>query len=553
MELFKKSEVVGVSVTPGIGLEVAQIDFETRTVLKYGTRSLEYNINQREIVDLDIFKSNLQDLFDELMIAKGSEIVLNIPNVCTKIAEYPASMEEVEISNAIEESLAENYLFNDGDYCYSMTILPSVSMQFNKVIYTAYKRSTVVELIMSIKDLGYKVVTIDTALNSILNSMMYLERVNTAPDTNWLMLVVDSSTCYAISMQGNSYVDIFEERISIGEVLGDAENYATVIKTIEPILKNIPSKYLCVISTTDIISAEALSNKLTYSAPITYQEANCFLKESLVETSPELDDIIGKTLSLEIIGAAINRSFKQYSVAHLNLFNKVLGDIYLSEQPPTIIIFGREIELSNENLIKIFIVCVAAIVLLVMLCLFLIIPAKNKENAEINKLDNKIVQIKQFLDENKNISADMFDEGIEIKTGIVHNKAIYSYYTIVGTEIPQKLWLTYLKLSDKVTIEGQADNLESVYSFFRSIKDYNPEATDVKLQKLGLASKNSTIDNEETDALDSASILTSLNADFYEFRISNEPEIKPEPASDDNNSKANGEMPKLPPLESVKE
>ena len=59
MELFKKSVVIGVSVTPEVGLEVAQIDFATRTVLKYGVRPLDYDINRRDIADLDIFKETL--------------------------------------------------------------------------------------------------------------------------------------------------------------------------------------------------------------------------------------------------------------------------------------------------------------------------------------------------------------------------------------------------------------------------------------------------------------------------------------------------------------
>ena len=81
MDLFKKSIVVGVSVTPEVGLEVAQIDFANKTVLKYGLRPLEYDINRREIADLDIFKEALQDLFLELQIPKNSEVVLNLPSV----------------------------------------------------------------------------------------------------------------------------------------------------------------------------------------------------------------------------------------------------------------------------------------------------------------------------------------------------------------------------------------------------------------------------------------------------------------------------------------
>ena len=120
----------------------------------------------------------------------------------------------------------------------------------------------------------------------------------------------------------------------------------------------------------------------------------------------------------------------------------------------------------------------------------------------------------------------------------MYNKNIFTYYQIVGTEIPQKLWLTNLELGKYTTIEGQADNLESVYSFFRNIKDYNPKSA-VKLQSLGLAtaSKLTTLSNE--GSFDTDSILSSMNADFYQFRISDAPYEKSTGAQkgDKNNSK----------------
>ena len=142
----------------------------------------------------------------------------------------------------------------------------------------------------------------------------------------------------------------------------------------------------------------------------------------------------------------------------------------------------------------------------------------------------------------------MFDEGDEIRIGLEHNKGIYSYYTIVGTEIPKKLWLTRLKLSEKTTIEGQADNLESVYAFFRSIKDYDPNSG-IKLQKLGLASKTE-LPPAQTDGdveFDTDSILTTLNADYYEFIISDESQDDT-PSSGDNNNSGNGLLQGLEPI-----
>ena len=145
----------------------------------------------------------------------------------------------------------------------------------------------------------------------------------------------------------------------------------------------------------------------------------------------------------------------------------------------------------------------------------------------------KISTISQFLKQNEGISSDLFDEGDEIRIGLVGNKNIYSYYTIVGTEIPKKLWLTSLDFGKNITIKGQADNLESVYSFYRNIKDYNPTSS-IKLQKLGLAaSKN----QKSLSDFDTDSVLTSLNADYYEFVISDSAEI----VADDENSSDSSE------------
>ena len=350
-----KSSIVGVSVTPEIGLEVAQIDFASQTVEKYGIRQLEYDASRREVADLDLFKEALQDLFFELQIPKGSEVVLNIPTVAFKTVDYPAAMDEGQISNAIEEELSEHFIFKTVEPVVSATRLPNSSMQFNKIAYTAAQKQMLIEIAMSIKDLGYKLYGIDTSVNSDLNALMYKQRIDVSNDTSWVLLIVDSMCCRIMTMSGRNYVDTYEERISIGEVLGDAENYGTVVSAVSPILKNLPSKYLCVVSKTNIISAEVLASKLTYSAPIIHQEANCFSKEAFLELGPEVDEKFANILSLDVIGACIYKDFAQYTDAHFNLFNKSLGEIYTMDQPPELNLNGRTIVLTNGYLIKLLI------------------------------------------------------------------------------------------------------------------------------------------------------------------------------------------------------
>ena len=555
MALLKKSSIVGVSVTPEVGLEVAQIDFATQTVLKYGIRQLEYDASRREIADLDLFKEALQDLFFELQIPKGTEVVLNIPTVAFKTNDYPAALDEAQISNAIEEELADHYIFKTVEPAVSAVRLPNASMQFYKIAYTAAQKQMLIEIALGIKDMGYKLVGIDTSVNSVLNALMYKQRVDVSIDS-WVLLIVDSYCCTIITMNGKNYVDTYEERISIGQVLDDAENYSTVVGTVTPILKNLPSKYLCVVSKTNIISAEVLASKLSYTAPIIHQEANCFSKEAFLELGPEVDEKFANIVSLDIIGAAIYKDFEQYSDAHFNLFNKSLGDIYTSEQPPEIMLAGRTIVFTPQLLMFAFIVVAIVIILPTVGALLYYANLISTQQNKMAELNQKVQEINQFLKDNENVSSDLFDEGDEIRLGLAHNKNIYSYYTIVGTEIPKKLWLTHLKLSDKTTIECQADNLESVYAFFRSIKDYNPNS-DIKLQKLGLASKTSFTpieenvengDNTNSQEFDTDSILTSLNADFYEFIISDDKNAGKSQAKQGTENTDNNGLPGLEPI-----
>ena len=137
---------------------------------------------------------------------------------------------------------------------------------------------------------------------------------------------------------------------------------------------------------------------------------------------------------------------------------------------------------------------------------------------EHGKITTQINSIKAYLAKHESISTDIFDEGDEIRIGLIHNKAIYSYYTIVGTEIPKKVWLTYLKLGNNVEIAGQADNLESIYSFYRNLKNYDEESR-LSIKKLSLASNSPVTVLSDEESFETESLLTSVNADYYEFVI----------------------------------
>ena len=522
---LKKNMVVGVSVTPELGLEIAQVDYMTGTVVKYGYKQLAYDNNRREIADLDIFKGTLQELLEEMMIPKGTEIVVNIPSILFRVSDYPKALTESEISTAIEEDLTSHPIFQNNEACISAVSLPSSTMQFTKVAYTVAQKVMLIEIAMQIKELGYTLIGIDTSVNSTLNALIYNNRVNVSPEMNWVLLLIENNCCRILSMQGSNYIDSFEERISIGEVLGDAENYSIVSSAVDPILKNLPSQCLYVVSKTNVISAKVISEKLAYNAQIIHQEANNFATEPFLEVTSGVNPAFANIISLDVIGAAIYREFLGQTSAPFNLFNESLGDVYILEQPPVLKLGTFTFTLSMTNMIVSAIIFAILSVIIAITILVPINTTLSSKKNEIAKLDREIAEIQSYLNKNESYSTELFDEGDEIRIGLVNNKNLYSYYTIVGTEIPKKLWLTKLDLGQHITIEGQADNLESVYAFFRNIKDYNPNS-DIKLQKLKLASTSNLRALSEEEAFDTDSIITSLNADYYEFRISNAPEVK---------------------------
>ncbi len=540
--MFKKSVVVGVSITPESGLEVAQIDYASRTILKYGRKAIDYNIVRREIADVDIFKENLKELLSEQDVPKNAAIVFSFPTVYFKVAPYPAHMDTIEIEAVISDEIYDNQYLRETEPSISYAIVEE-DMQNKRVAYTAIQSQALTEIIMDLRENGYtNIMAADASMDSVLNALVYLSENKLAADStkNWVMLTVENSCCRVALMTGRHYVDIAEIKISIGDVLSDAENYSIVTSAVDPILQQFPASFLYIVSKTNVISAEALTDRVTYNAPILYFDANSYRKDDMfgLIAAPNLDPMDIRGISLDAVGAAIYSDCTVACDMKFNYYNKTLGDIYTSMQPITLC--NGKIVLDVRTLLIAF--CVILIVLSVLCALafgFYYAETKKMHN-NIEDMQNEISKLDEYINARKNFEKSDFNEGKEIMDGIEYNKNIYSYYQVVGTEIPKKLWLTHLKLGDKTTIEGQADNIESIYAFYRNMKDiiptsdFNPE---ISLQKLNLA----TNDTESFKEYDPEAVLTMMDADFYEFCISNDANA----ASAASNNTPPGDIPEV--------
>ena len=110
---FKKNTVVGVSVTPGIGVEAAIVNFNKRILQGYVAKPFKFDSKLQGDFDLDIFKETLYDALVELGAPKGSEIVLNLPSVLFAVKDWPASIEKQQLELNIEDEISESPAFRD--------------------------------------------------------------------------------------------------------------------------------------------------------------------------------------------------------------------------------------------------------------------------------------------------------------------------------------------------------------------------------------------------------------------------------------------------------
>ena len=112
-----KKQIVGLAVTPNLGLEALVYNKSDNEVVKYGQKYIEYNIASREVQDYNTLRSTIDDLFSELQIQKDkANVYVSLPNVHFGFR----SVDDPTIDNDAIESMilsdtSESYLFKQSE------------------------------------------------------------------------------------------------------------------------------------------------------------------------------------------------------------------------------------------------------------------------------------------------------------------------------------------------------------------------------------------------------------------------------------------------------
>ena len=172
-----KKVTVGMSVTPNVGLEMIQIDPETRTVVKYGYKPLDYNFSTREIADYDAFKEAAIVLFEEFALSPFScNVVVNLPNVHFGITDLSLLLPDEAITQAVVSECERNYVFKRVEPNVSWARLAkNESSETQDIAYVGLQANAIDEIVGALSSIGCQVVAIENSVASLIKSLHYAQ------------------------------------------------------------------------------------------------------------------------------------------------------------------------------------------------------------------------------------------------------------------------------------------------------------------------------------------------------------------------------------------
>lgn len=508
---------VGVAMSPGIGLEMIEINPKTKTIEKYACKPLDYDYSKREIADYDQFREVLISLFDDLKINRKSNIVLTLPSVHYGLISLPTALGDEGVTSALVSEVEQaSYIFKRQDPVISWTdAYPAGDKDNREILYGAIQQAAIDEINAACVEIGCTLVAIETAQNSLLKTLEFnnLADEHMAPNTTWNLMVINPNSYSMITLNGKSVIEYREEPLALRSFVGD-EIYEAIISSAQLTLQTIPSNYLYIVSETDMVSAEVLSMKIPFDGNIKFLESNKYVQNPLMQASYNILPNQVLKITPEAIGSGI------YLISQFPFKFNLLGKgneelAVLQEVAPKIRVGNTEIELTSAFVKKI--AAIAALILLVPTgILFAIMNQLNTQNQEkLNSINQQLEADKAELANFEDIDKkDTFDSKLEINNIQSINRTKLIYYTAIGTNIPPNTWLIYLRIfgDKKIDIIGRSTNVENVYTFYKNMK-MSVIDSDLRLNRLEISADS--VGNLVVED------LNSIKPTFYEFEITN--------------------------------
>ena len=515
-------EYVFLSITPGVGLEMCQLDVTTspKSVKAYAVRSLAYNETSKEIADYDAFKDAVLEMYEELNINPKCNVIVNLPLVSMGTMNLPLILSDDQLLVSITSEVEQTYIFRRMEPTIAwQDVNVNQGTDSRKILYAAIQSPVIENIKAALASLGSTLVNIDVSVASYLRALDFtgLTTAQMQDNVTWNLMIVNSTGYSLVSLVGKTIVDYYEEPLAIKTFEGD-DIYNAINSSAQITLMSYPANYLYIISETDMVSAELLASKIQGVGTIDFFENNTNKKHEVMPVSLDvLPDNVLK-ISMQVIGvAATNYSNFPLKFVFVKQSGSAKSGGFLAgsstEAPVPITIGDKTFEITPSAATTLSTILLAIIGGFMALMSFVMLPKieADKQQAldavtlKAQELDEQVSKLDQ-----EQSSAGSFDLKGEVDLVLKNNRSKLMSYSAIGQAIPDTVWVTYFMAQGDglVDIKGAATNVEDVYVFFKNMKD-SLISTKLRLQKLEMQS--GSVDD----------LLSSSNSQNYEFEITN--------------------------------
>ncbi len=508
-------EYVYLSVTPGVGLEMCQLDITNKSVKAYAVRELAYNETSKDIADYEAFKEAVTDMYTELQLNPKCNVVVNIPLVSLGTISLPLILSDEAIQTSITSEVEQTYIFRRMEPVVAWQDIntPGQSSENRKVLYSAVQAPVIDNIRNALADLGSTLTGIDVSVSSYLRALDFtgLTEAQMQDNVTWNLMIVNSTGYSLISLVGKTVVDYYEEPLAIKTFEGD-DIYNAINASAQITLMSYPANYLYIISETDMVSAELLASKLQGAGSVDFFENNSFKKHEIMPVSLDvLPDNVLK-ISMQIVGVAAIQ-YSNFPLKFEFIKTTSTGRGGASDAPLPVRIGDQVYEITPSGARNIAIMAFAVVLIPVLLITFLLLPNLEKSSQQkLGEVTSKIQAIDEEVSklDSENSSSTGFNMKSEVDIVLKNNRAKLLSYTAIGETIPDTVWITYFMTQGDglVDIKGAATNVQDVYQFFKNMKD-SLLFTKLRLQKL------------EMQAASLDDLVSSSGSSNYEFEITN--------------------------------
>lgn len=471
-------------------LEMAVLEPGGNGIKHYFREPLEYDEAKREITNYEDFKNKLNKLFQACgVVASKANVYFSLPTIWFGYKDnLPLMVDDEALKNIVIGELEQTFIFKRQDPVPFWFDAPSVDTETKSIFYTAIQSEAMTSISNAFKELGANLISIDCSLFADLRGLIAVGPGQDLIDSGqqWSLMIVNNSGFQLFSLQGNDFLEYYEEPLPIKSYEGE-EIYSAIDNAAQIALMSSMSSTLVIISETDLVSAEILGSRLQFNGQMITVEDNKYRTTPLAEICTTLKTEKQSQVSLHLIGRLANDEMFPIFANFLTLVEGYTRSDLL------------EIPLGNEKMLvltppkaMLWSLGILAIVVIPLSVLWFATGAlNNKYVNELEELKVKVTNVDTELAQYDVKEGPKFDPIDQIEKVLKSNRMKIMAYSALGDSIPQDLYLNYFMTGDSglIDIQGCAASVDDVYSFYQNMKD-SLAGSNLRLSKLDLKSES---------------------------------------------------------------